>query len=520
MKLSITPPLLLSLIFFLTFTIQNVESAKILAVFPFPGPSQYILVQPHLKALAAKGHEVTVINAFPQKQPIANFRDVLVMEVHENYAETVEKAKLVRNKWDEMTFYAGFFLNLTETVLKNAGVQKLLNTENYDLVILEALHTDAWYAFGRHFNVPMIGLSSFGTDPIIDELMGNMSPLSYSPLVTAGLTERMTYPERLRNVILSFMELLHARVYIIPGQKKILRTYLPHIKDDIWDLRTNFSIMLLNNHFSLSFPRPYVPSMVEVGGFQIHYKPKPLPQDILNFLNSSSEDVIYFSMGSNVKSKDFPAEKLQMLNEVFSSLPYKIMWKFEKPTLPGKPKNVFIKSWFPQPDVLAHPRVKLFISHGGLLSTSESVYHGKPMLGLPVFYDQQMNIKKGIQAGFALGIDFHTLPREEFKSSILKMMNNAKYLNNAKTISNIYHDQPMKPLELAIYWTEYVLRHKGAVHLKNPAQTMNFIQKYSIDTVGVLVAAFILCITIVIIVILKIIKLVLQMKSLNKEKVN
>ncbi|KNC24650.1 hypothetical protein FF38_13551, partial [Lucilia cuprina] len=478
----------------------------------------YILVQPYLKALAAKGHEMTVINAFPQKQSIANFRDVPVIEVHDNYAELVESAKIKRNKWEEMTFMAGFFLNLTETVVKNPGVQKLLNNEKFDLVIVEALHTDAWYAFARHFNAPLIGLSSFGTDPIIDELMGNMSPLSYSPLITAGLTERMTYGERLKNVILSYLEVLHARVHTIPRQRKLIETYLPHIKEDIWELRTNFSLMLLNNHFSLSFPRPYVPNMVEVGGFQISYKSKPVPQDIMNFINSSAQDVIYFSMGSNVKSKDFPAEKLQMLNEVFSSLPYKILWKFENPTLPGKPDNVFIKSWFPQPDVLAHPRIKLFISHGGLLSTSEAVYHGKPMLGLPVFYDQQMNIRKAVQSGFALDIDFHTLPREQFKSSILEIMKNPKYLNNAKTISNIFHDRPVKPLDLAVYWTEYVLRHKGAVHLQNPAQKMNFVQKYSIDTVGVLVAALVLCVIVVIVTVLKIVKFVFEKKSTKKEK--
>ena len=68
---------------------QNAESAKILAVFPFPGPSQYILVQPYLKALAARGHELTVINAFPQKQPVKNYRDVTVLEVFDNYAGTI-----------------------------------------------------------------------------------------------------------------------------------------------------------------------------------------------------------------------------------------------------------------------------------------------------------------------------------------------------------------------------------------------------------------------------------------------
>lgn len=76
----------LSLVLIVLVTFQYIESAKILALFPFPGPSQYILVQPYLKALAARGHEVTVINAFPQKQPVKNFRDIPVLEVHDNYA--------------------------------------------------------------------------------------------------------------------------------------------------------------------------------------------------------------------------------------------------------------------------------------------------------------------------------------------------------------------------------------------------------------------------------------------------
>lgn len=61
------------------------EAARILAVFPFPGPSQYINVVPYLKALASRGHEVTSINAFPQKKPVKNFRDIPILEVFENY---------------------------------------------------------------------------------------------------------------------------------------------------------------------------------------------------------------------------------------------------------------------------------------------------------------------------------------------------------------------------------------------------------------------------------------------------
>lgn len=64
------------------------EGARILAIFPYPGPSQYINVAPYLKALAARGHEVTSVNAFPQKKPVKNFRDIPVLEVFKSYEGT------------------------------------------------------------------------------------------------------------------------------------------------------------------------------------------------------------------------------------------------------------------------------------------------------------------------------------------------------------------------------------------------------------------------------------------------
>ncbi|XP_073825570.1 UDP-glycosyltransferase UGT5-like [Musca autumnalis] len=501
-------------------SISLIQSARILAVFPFPGPSQYILVQPYLKALAARGYEVTSINAFPQKEKLANFRDIPVTEVFGNYADFIAGTQVELNKWQEMSMYSEFFYNVTETVFKNSAVQDLLKNEHFDLVIMETLLTDAWYSLGRHFGAPMIGVSSFGTDPVIDELMGNMSPFSYTPLVTIGYTDHMTYMERMWNVIYQLMELLHVRWVTLPRHRKLMATHMPHIQEDLWELRTNFSLMLLNQHFSLSFPRSYVPSMVEVGGFQIHYKPNPLPEDIQQFINSSPEDVIYFSMGSNIKSKDFPPERLQMIIEIFRKLPYKILWKFENPQLPvEKPPNLFIKPWFPQSDILAHPRVKLFISHGGLLSTTEAIYHGKPILGLPVFYDQAMNVKKAKSQGFALGVDFYTLPKEEFESGILEMMTNPVYRERVMEISKRYHDQPMRPMDVAIFWTEYVLRHRGAPHLQTPAQKMSFIQKHSIDTVGVLLVVAVLLVVLIDIAIGKMMNYLFCDKTL-KQKIN
>ena len=42
----------------------------------------------------------------------------------------------------------------------------------------------------------------------------------------------------------------------------------------------------------------------------------------------------------------------------------------------------------------AHPNTKLFITHGGMFGVQESVYHGVPLLVLPIFADQFDNARR------------------------------------------------------------------------------------------------------------------------------
>lgn len=53
-------------------------------------------------------------------------------------------------------------------------------------------------------------------------------------------------------------------------------------------------------------------------------------------------------------------------------------------------------------------------------------------------------------------------------------------------------DQPISNLDNAIWWTEYVIRHKGAKHLKGPAINIPWYQYWLIDVIGFFIVVFLL----------------------------
>ena len=70
--------------------------------------------------------------------------------------------------------------------------------------------------------------------------------------------------------------------------------------------------------------------------------------------------------------------------------------------------------------MLAHPNLKVFVTHGGLLSTQEALYHNVPLVGTPLGMDQMANMRRAEKNGFGIVLDFKTLTKERLVSSIKK----------------------------------------------------------------------------------------------------
>lgn len=203
-------------------------------------------------------------------------------------------------------------------------------------------------------------------------------------------------------------------------------------------------------------------------------------QEIKGFLDSATDGAIFFSLGSNVKSSDLSQEKISILLNKFRNLKQKVLWKFET-ELPNVPHNVKIGKWLPQDDILAHPNVKLFISHCGKGGITEAKYHGVPILAIPLFGDQFSNAVNIVNEGWAVNLPLSDMNADTFSIVLDEALNNSTYARVARTLSNLNRDRPEHPLDRAAFWIEYVIRHNGARHMQSPAVHLNLLQYYSVD---------------------------------------
>ncbi|KAH8363145.1 hypothetical protein KR084_005935, partial [Drosophila pseudotakahashii] len=471
------------------------ESARILALFPIPSPSHYFFALPYLKKLASQGHEITSVNPFPLKEPVQNIQDVPILEVFDNFNEILKTATTPMSTWRGSDFINEYSLNLTNTVLNNEKVRREIlgpKRPHFDLVIMDLWRIDALCGLAAQFEAPIIGMAPYGTDWKIDELVGNVSPMSYLQSPSPQFHALDTYGGRLSHFVERAIAWINYKWRHAKKQRELYRKYFPGIakEKDLSETSQNFALVLVNQHFTLAPPRPYVPNMIEVGGLHVDQNPKALPTELEDFIQGAGESgVIYFSLGTNVKSKSLSEDRRRVLLETFAGLPQRVLWKFEDEQLPGKPSNVYVSKWFPQQDVLAHPKVKLFITHGGLLSTVESTYHGKPMLGLPCFFDQFRNMEHVQRMGMGLVLNLKKMTRDEFNSTIIRLLTDKSFEETARITAARHRDQPMKPMETAIWWTHYILRHKGAAHMRVAGRNLGFIRYHSLDVLGTFLIA-------------------------------
>ncbi|XP_028035389.1 UDP-glucuronosyltransferase 2B17-like [Bombyx mandarina] len=482
------------------------EAARILCVFPIPSISHQLAFRPLPLELAKRGHELTVLTTdpiFTEGQSPENYTEI---DVHDVSYDAWKKGFLQTSRGKSQDIFEQARVAMTvisKVVAKQLQTDEfeavLKGAKKFDLLIIEA-PVKIPRILSHILGAPMILMSSMGGAWDLYDIVGAPShPLLYPDLLAQRL-DNLTLWEKLHQLynyysFVSLFDKLEIEDDVLI--KSIFGPTMPKLSE----MRNNVELVLLTTHRIWEHNRPVPPNLIYVGG--IHQMPqKELPSDLKAFLDSSQHGVIYISFGTNVLPSLLPPERIRILVKVFSELPYDVLWKWDKDELPGRSKNIRISKWLPQSDLLRHPKIKLFITQGGLQSTEEAITAGVPLIGVPMLGDQWYNVEQYVRHRIGLRLDLDELSEDKLRSFIEEIINDQSYRQNIARLRSQLYDQPQSSLERAVWWTEHVLRHGGAQHLRAAGANLSWTQYLELELVSVLLIAFVVMLMILISIIL------------------
>ncbi|XP_067292882.1 UDP-glucuronosyltransferase 2A3-like isoform X1 [Pseudorasbora parva] len=488
-------------LFGLLSALSRSYAGKVLVV-PADG-SHWINMKVLIVELHAKGHNITVVRGsnswyIENESPLYTSITVDIGKFDTDFwvmllSRLLQIKRHGRSFWSEMEIaqeiYSKFsevheqVCNMTAMIFENEVLMKSLEDGKYNVVLADP-------AFGggvllaHRLGLPLVlnvrwtmyGEGHFVVAP---------SPLSYIPIPALQLTDKMTFSQRVMNVMVYMIVIYQNPKFFGSHYQEFTQKYFgPDV--DFFSLLQDADIWLMRNDFTFEFPRPQMPNIVYMGGFQC--KPaKPLPDDLEKFVQSSGEHgVIIMTLGTIFG---------QLLSEIndeiaaaFAQLPQKVIWRHTGPRPASLGNNTLIVDWLPQNDLLGHPQTKVFVAHGGTNGVQEAIYHGVPIVGLPLSFDQPDNLSRMQKKGTAKIVDIATLDRNVFLEALKEVLHMPSYRENMQRLSRLHHDQPMKPLDRAIFWIEFVMRNRGAPHLRTQSFRMSWIEYHSIDVILTLTA--------------------------------
>ena len=140
--------------------------------------------------------------------------------------------------------------------------------------------------------------------------------------------------------------------------------------------------------------------------------------EIPESLRDGPGGLIYLSLGS-LASADVAL--MERLVEVLGRTSHRfIVSKGPQADLYELADNMWGEEFLPQPAVL--PQVDLVITHGGNNTTTECFHHGKPMIAMPVFWDQYDNAQRVDEAGFGVRLDTYGFTDGEMTAALDRLL--------------------------------------------------------------------------------------------------
>lgn len=437
------------------------------------------------KALSSQGHTVLLVapsNArVPSQKTTSNFTtvtyqvpDAVPFMSSVRIAELMIKAVLSKslierfNLFFEMEEECNTHLESDcSHLFDDADLMQRIRGQKFDFAVMDALALQCYLVLPYSLGIPyaIFSISYF-------ELLYRVPRLP-SFVTMEPFTDEMTFQQRLKSMFTALLIYTYQ-----PDTTPFISKYASHLPSmGYHDLMQKASLWLYLEDVVISYARPNMPNTVSVG--DIMARPgKPLAHDIGEIVRKSSEGVIVVSLGSLFDH--VPDSITKKLCEAFSNVTFQVIWKLNNPHVCSKLNNVHIIGWIPQNDLLANQNVRLFITHGGFNSVLEAVYHGKPMIVLPIDVDQPANAVAVAAKGYGIHLDLIEFTAQQLLESINKIVSQPEFTEQVLKASAILKDKKESPGERVSFLINHVIKH-GDAHLRTGAFQLSLLEFLMFD---------------------------------------
>ena len=437
-------------------------------------------------ALIKKGHEVYMVlpkvskyNAVVQRSRVKPLTfsapdDLLLME-----------SKQLMDKMYDMAFYDGnffsYFLDLMrsgdeccDAMMRDVAFIHSVRQHRFDLVITCGFQTSwCFMLLPHHLNIPYVTLTTFVNpwDAGIPALPSFNQPILENAAPPFTLWQKLT--NTATKIIYS---------YTFNPSLKLPQEMEPRMTSGL-DLFRRSQLFIIQRDYHLDWPAPSMPNVIHTP--TLSYAPaKALEPEVMSKLEQAETIVVCFGSAADKLPTDVAAKFVDAFRQ-FSN--YNIMWRLRDYGNLQLPSNVHALSWLPQNDLLGHVSTKLFISHCGLNSIDEALYHAVPLLCFPLFLDQDQNAFIAQRRHYAVRMNIKNFTAAELTQTMHDVISNAQIRSSVNKASLILRDW-RAPADEITYWIKHVMKY-GGEHLRPVTLDMPLYELFCLD----LVAMFVMC---------------------------
>lgn len=243
----------------------------ILVLLPLGSRSHQLALMPVVEELAQRGHNITIVSGYESLTKLNNIHEIRLVSM-DVLAEKVnffdpQPEDSLTNLKKMMETLPPIVKFAYEQLSNNQKFKSILQERSVDLVIVDAILSEATFPFIEHLGVPFIfHCSSLGLpwSALAIESVGTDLNTASIPFPMTGFDDQMTLSQRLENVRMAETFRSMRQTYAFDILDEHVKKDFPKARPTA-DIMNEASLVLVNSHSTTDWPRSIPLSVIPIG---------------------------------------------------------------------------------------------------------------------------------------------------------------------------------------------------------------------------------------------------------------